>query len=58
MYRTPHRFEISFKTTVRAVNVPATVLWDVHRVFVVNTTLRDATLIVLPHLVAVGLGSS
>ena len=54
-FRITCRFEISFKTTVRAVNVPATVLWDVDRIFVVNTTLRDATVIVLPYQVALRL---
>ena len=37
------------------MNVPATVLWDGDRAFVVNTTLRDATVIVLPYQVALRL---
>jgi len=37
------------------MNVLATVLWDVHSIFVVNTTLRDAKVIVLPYKVALRL---
>jgi len=54
-FRIACRFEMSFKTTVSAVKVAATVLWDGDRVFVVNTTPRDATLIVLRHQVALRL---
>jgi hypothetical protein len=46
---------MSIKTTVRAVKVPATVLWNVDKVFVVNTTPHDATVIVLPYQVALRL---
>ena len=35
--------------------MPAIVLWDFDRAFVVNTTLRDATVIVLPYQVALRL---
>lgn len=55
MFRIAYRFERSFKTTVSAVKVPATGLWNGDRVFGVNTTPRDATLIVLRHQVALRL---
>jgi hypothetical protein len=46
---------MSFKTTLSAVKVPATVLSDVDRVFVVNATPRGATLVVFRHQVALRL---
>jgi hypothetical protein len=49
-FRTAYRYEMSIKTTVKAVKMPATVLWE--GIFVVNTTPRDATLIVLHYQVA------
>ena len=55
MFRNTYRFERNFKTTVSAVKVPATVLLDVDRIFLVNTTLRDATVVVLPYQVALRL---
>ena len=55
MFLIPYRLEIGFETTLRAVNVPATVLWDGDRIYPVNTTLRDATVVVLPYQVALRL---
>ena len=52
IFRIPYGFELRFKTTVSVVKVPATVLWDVDRFFVVNATLRGATAIMLPYQVA------
>jgi hypothetical protein len=54
-FRTAYRFEIRFKTTVVAVNVPATVLWDGDRIFSVYTALRDTTGVVLLYQVALRL---
>ena len=55
MFLIPYRLEIGFETTLRAVNVPATVLWDGDRIYPVNTTLRDGTVVVLLYQVALRL---
>jgi hypothetical protein len=54
-FRIAYRLERCFKTAVRAVRVPATVLWEVDGVFVDNTKPSDATAIVLRHQVALRL---
>lgn len=48
-YGIPYRLQRSLKTAVRAVKVTTTVFWDIGRVVLDNTTLGDATVMLLPY---------